>query len=136
MSDDDNTDYEEAMRNPYRDDPVWEAWHSQANGVQGGVEDSSTSESDEENGGLQSVDLPTTCVCQQCRSVYEGIGTIFPYLHKKFIIRHPVNATEGKSGLYGTFPILIYLREVFWKTADVKLGGWGMIKEFIFPWLL
>jgi hypothetical protein len=65
MSDDDH----ETMRNPYRDDPVWEDWHSQANGVQGGADDSSTSESEDENARSQTVNLPTTCVCQHCRYV-------------------------------------------------------------------
>jgi hypothetical protein len=36
-------DYSEVMKNPYRDDPVWEDWHETACGVQGGAEDSRSS---------------------------------------------------------------------------------------------
>jgi hypothetical protein len=66
MSDEDD-DYSSVMKNPYRDDPVWEDWHATACGVQGGAEDISSSESEEE--GVEPVVLPTTCVCSQCRSV-------------------------------------------------------------------
>ena len=66
MSDEDD-DYSSVMKNPYRDDPVWEDWHATACGVQGGAEDISSSESEEEGG--EPVVLPTTCVCSQCRSV-------------------------------------------------------------------
>jgi hypothetical protein len=69
MSDDDKYEYEEAMRNPYRDDPVWEDWHSQAYGVQGGLDDTSSSESEDETINMQPVTLPSTCVCQHCRLV-------------------------------------------------------------------
>ncbi len=56
-------DYSEVMKNPYRDDPVWEDWQETACGVQGGAEDSrSSSESEEE--GDQPVALPTTCECR------------------------------------------------------------------------
>jgi len=40
------------------DDPQWEEWHSTAFGVQGGLEDHSSSESEEE--GYQPVTLPST----------------------------------------------------------------------------
>jgi hypothetical protein len=56
-------DYSSVMKNPYRDDPDW---YKTAYGVQGGAEDISSSESEEEG---QPVVLPTTCVCGQCRSV-------------------------------------------------------------------
>lgn len=69
MSDDDKDEYEEAMRNPYRDDPVWEDWHSQAYGVQGGLDDTSSSESEDETINMQPVTLPSSCVCQHCRLV-------------------------------------------------------------------
>jgi hypothetical protein len=70
MSDNDEKDeYEAAMRNPYRDDPVWEDWHAQAYGVQGGADDSSSSESEDETGDCQPIILPTTCICQLCRLV-------------------------------------------------------------------
>ncbi len=66
MSDEDD-DYSSVMKNPYRDDPVWEDWHAIACGVQGGAEDISSSESEEEGG--EPVVLLTTCLCSQCRSV-------------------------------------------------------------------
>jgi hypothetical protein len=66
MSDEDD-DYSSVMKNPYRDDPGWEDWHATACGVQGGAEDISSSESEEEGG--EPVVLPTTCVCSQCRSI-------------------------------------------------------------------
>jgi hypothetical protein len=54
-------DYSEVMKNPYRDDPVWEDWHETACGVQGGAEDSrSSSESEEE--GDKSYQLPVCAV--------------------------------------------------------------------------
>ena len=72
MSDQDD-DYSSVMKNPYRDDPVWEDWHATACGVQGGAEDISSSESEEEGG--EPVVLPTTCVCSQCRLVISTISS-------------------------------------------------------------
>ena len=71
MSDEDD-DYSSVMKNPYRDDPVWEDWHATACGVQGGADDISSSESEEEGG--EPVVLPTTCVCSQCRLVMSTIS--------------------------------------------------------------
>jgi hypothetical protein len=92
MSDDDKSEYEAAVRNPYRDDPVWEDWHAQAYGVQGGVDDTSSSESEDESGDSQPVILPSTCLCQQCRLVIL-IGLSVPrwlcnyeYAEKYFIL--------------------------------------------------
>lgn len=64
MSDEDS---DNDMRDPYRDDLVWEDWHAQAHGVQGGVDDSSSSESEDANSDFVPVTLPTTCLCQHCR---------------------------------------------------------------------
>jgi len=66
MIDDETDEYTEAMKDPYRDDPMWEDWHANAYGVQGGAYDCSSSESEDEM-TLQPVTLPTTCVCQHCR---------------------------------------------------------------------
>jgi hypothetical protein len=69
MSEEDQDKYEVAKRNPYRDDPVWEDWHSQAYGVQGGADDSSSSDSEDETADTEAVTLPTSCICQHCRLV-------------------------------------------------------------------
>jgi hypothetical protein len=51
-----------------RDDPEWEPWHAEAVDVQGGPEESSSSDEDEgDYGGLTPVTLPENCVCEQCR---------------------------------------------------------------------
>jgi hypothetical protein len=73
MSEEDNDKYEEVTRNPYRDDPVWEDWNSRAYGVQGGADDSSSSESEDETADVLPVSLPSSCVCKQCRLVFTVI---------------------------------------------------------------
>ncbi len=64
-------EYEEARRNPYRDDPQWEPWHAEAVDVQGGAEDESSSGSESEIDA--SLDLPEICICQHCRLFYMGL---------------------------------------------------------------
>jgi hypothetical protein len=65
-----NSDCEEALRDPYRDDPTWQDWHAHAVDVQGGPDDSSSEDDDDESGGPNGTILPETCVCLQCRSFY------------------------------------------------------------------
>jgi hypothetical protein len=65
-----NVDSEEALRDPYRDDPVWQPWHSEAVDVQGGPDDSTSEDEDDRFGAPNSVMLPETCICMQCRLVH------------------------------------------------------------------
>lgn len=63
-----NSDGEESLRDPYRDDPAWQDWHADAVDVQGGPDDSSSEEEDDESGAPNPIVFPETCVCLQCRS--------------------------------------------------------------------
>lgn len=40
----DYSDFEDCLRDPYRDDPKWEPWHANAVDVVGGPADESSSE--------------------------------------------------------------------------------------------
>jgi hypothetical protein len=68
MSDDDE-DPKEYLKNPYCADPVWQPWHAHAPDVQGGAEDESTSEEEEdpEEGSVALRTLPDACICGNCR---------------------------------------------------------------------
>jgi hypothetical protein len=39
MSEDDDAQFENVMKNPYCDDPVWQPWHADAPDMQGGADD-------------------------------------------------------------------------------------------------
>jgi hypothetical protein len=67
-------------KNYCSDDPVWEPWHETAYGVQGGADDSSSSSASEDE-TEQPITLPSTCVCDHCRSVQYKIIAQF-FLHK------------------------------------------------------
>ena len=60
MSDDSDGD----PQDPYRDDPVLEPWHLSAVDVQGGPNDTSSSDEDDEQ--TAPVILPQNCICQRC----------------------------------------------------------------------
>jgi hypothetical protein len=65
-----DSDHEQSVNNPYRDDPDWAPWHAEAVDVQGGPDDDTSS--DEEESDLEvAVSLPETCVCKHCRLVYD-----------------------------------------------------------------
>ena len=64
---DSDTD-EENVKDPYRDDPVWQTWHANACDVQGGADGESTSEDDDGDDSV-SLNLPGKCVCERCRLV-------------------------------------------------------------------
>jgi hypothetical protein len=66
MSDSDN---EEPTKDPYRDDPDWAPWHAEAVDVQGGPDDNTSSDEDEQCVEA-SVTFPENCICQCCRFVY------------------------------------------------------------------
>jgi hypothetical protein len=65
----DNSEHEHAVNDPYRDDPDWAPWHSEAVDVQGGPDDDSSSDENETDAEA-AVTLPETCICQHCRLVY------------------------------------------------------------------
>ncbi len=68
MLEDDDAQFENVMKIPYCDDPVWQPWHADAPDVQGGADDdtSSEEEEEEEEGGTLCT-LPKACLCENCR---------------------------------------------------------------------
>jgi hypothetical protein len=66
MSDESDSDVDGITTNPYRDDPEWEPWHAFAVDVQGGADDETTSDEEEEPEG-RVISLPDSCVCKNCR---------------------------------------------------------------------
>ena len=72
----DDEDPKEYLKNPYCADPVWQPWHADAPDVQGGADDESTSEEEEdpEEGSVALRTLPDACICGNCRC-----RTVFSY---------------------------------------------------------